>query len=325
MTNQQKGLEIKVGLFVFIGLIIIAFMAIQFGRVGQGLSEFYLLTVKFPNASGIIKNAEVHLAGAKVGVVAEDPQAVSGQIGYVSVKMKIRSDIKLPVGSYFQIDSSGMMGEKFVEITPADGFKYDSSNPADERKLFDPANPKMVIAPETKLEGYQMPGLSDLTSKGDENMKKLAATLDELKETLQKIQSGVLNDENIGNLKESFASIKTSTDNIAKASSKIDGIVSGAQSAVDSAKETFSEAKQTMTAINGATADVRSVIASSQTVLKAAQSGQGTVPMLLGNREVADNLRAVIANVRKHGLLFYRDSAPASTPVAADARAKPKN
>ena len=324
MTNSPKGLEIKVGLFVFIGLVIIAVMAIQFGRVGQGLSDFYPLTVKFPNASGIVKNAEVRLAGAKVGIVAEDPQSVSGQIGFVAVKLQIRNDIKLPVGSYFQIDSSGMMGDKFVEITPSGDFRYDGSTPQDTRKRFDPGNAQMVIASGAELEGCQVPGLSDLTSKGDENMKKLAATLDELKETLQKIQSGVLNDENMSNIKDSFASIKTSTDNIAKASTKIDGIITGAQSAVDSAKETFADAKQTMTTINSAATDVRAVIASSQVVLKSAQNGQGTLPMLLGNREVADNLSAVIANIRKHGLLFYRDSAPAPTPVAADARAKPK-
>ena len=327
MTNQEKGLEIKVGFFVFIGLVVIAVMAIQFGRVGQGLSEFYPLTVKFPNAGGLIKNAEVRLAGAKVGIVAEDPQSVSGQIGYVAVKLKIRKDIILPQGSYFQINSSGMMGDKYVDITPSGKYKYDNTHPEDDRALYNPGDPKMTISSGAELEGYQTPGLSDLTSKGDENMKKLGTTLDELKETLQKIQNGLLNDENVSNIKDSFASIKTSTDNIAKASNKIDGIVTGAQSAVDSAKDTFADAKKTMDNINGAAtdvraaiADVRGVVASSQTVLKSAQSGQGTLPMLLGNSEVADNLRAVIANIRKHGILFYRDSAPVAAPVATQAK-----
>ena len=331
MNNQNTGLEIKVGLFVFIGLVIIAVMAVQFGRVGQGLSEFYMLTVKFSNAGGIIKNSEVRLAGAKVGIVAEDPFAASGQIGYIPVKLKIRKDIVIPVDSYFQINSSGMMGDKSVEISPSSKFKYDNSHPEDGRPLFNPGDPKMVIAPDAQLEGYQTPGLSDLTSKGDENMKKLGATLDELKETLEKIQSGVLNDENMNNVKDSFASIKTSTENIAKASTKIDGIVTGAQSAVDSAKDTFSDAKKTMETINGAATDVRSaltdvrgIVATGQTILKSAQNGKGTLPMLLGNGEVADNFRAVIANIRKHGLLFYRDSAPTTVPVAADAQPKPK-
>jgi hypothetical protein len=52
--------------------------------------------------------------------------------------------------------------------------------------------------------------------------------------------------------------------------------------------------------------------------LKEAQNGQGTLPMLLGNGEVADNLRAIIYNIRRHGILFYRDSSPAApAPVAA--------
>jgi len=331
MANDQKGLELKVGLFVFIGLVLIAVMAVQFGRVGQGLSEFYTLTVKFPNANGIIKNADVQLAGAKIGIVAADPQAVAGQIGYVSVKMQIRKDIKLPVGSYFQINSSGMMGDKFVEITPSGKFKYDTSNPKDDRPLFDPAKPEMVIGPDDKLAGYQVPGLSDLTSKGDKNMEKLGATLDELKETLEKIQSGVLNDQNMGNLKDSFASLKTTTDNIAKASTKIDSIVTGAQSAVDSAKDTFTEAKQAITTINTAAVDVRAaigdvrgVVQSGQSVLKSAQNGKGTLPMLLGNSEVSENLRALIANIRKHGILFYRDSAPQPAPATLPIQAQSK-
>ncbi len=43
-------------------------------------------------------------------------------------------------------------------------------------------------------------------------------------------------------------------------------------------------------------------------MLESAQSGPGAIPMLLGNSEVAENLRALISNLRKHGVLFYRDS-----------------
>lgn len=322
MTNQQKGLEIKVGLFVFIGLVIIAVMAIQFGRVGQGLSDFYTLTVEFPNASGLVKNADVQLGGARIGVVAEEPRILPGQIGFVPVTLHIRSGIELPRGSYFLIGSSGMLGDKSVVIGLPEGFDY---------RKFNAKDPQQLIEHGSTVPGTQSADFNDLTTKGDKNMEKLDATLDDLKRTLSKIQNGVLNDENMTNLKDSFASIKTSTDNIAKASTKIDSVITGAQSAVDSAKDTFSEAKQTMVTVNGAAtdirgviSDVRAVVASSQTVLKAAQSGQGTLPMLLGNREVADNLRALIANIRRHGLLFYRDSAPVAVPATAEAQLKPK-
>jgi ABC-type transporter Mla subunit MlaD len=308
MANEQKGLEIKVGVFVFIGLAVIAAMAIQFGRVGQGLSKFYTLTVAFPNASGLVKNADVQLGGARIGVVAEEPKVVPGQIGHIPVKLNIREEIELPRGSYFVIGSSGLLGDKSVVVGLPTGF---------DASKFDSKDSAQTIPHGSIVEGTQLADINDLTNKGDKNMEKLADALDELKGTLQKVQSGMLNDENMSNLKSTFDSLKTSTDNIAKASTKIDGIVTSAQSAVDSAKDTFAEAKQTMGTINDAAADVRAVVAdargvvkTSQSVLKAAQNGQGTLPMLLGDRETADNLSALIANIRRHGLLFYRDSVP---------------
>jgi hypothetical protein len=39
-----------------------------------------------------------------------------------------------------------------------------------------------------------------------------------------------------------------------------------------------------------------------------AQTGGGALGMLISNREMADNLRAFILNLRKHGILWYKDT-----------------
>ena len=58
-------------------------------------------------------------------------------------------------------------------------------------------------------------------------------------------------------------------------------------------------------------------------IMNEATSGDGLLAMLLTNEEVANNLRALISNLRRHGVLFYRDSAakvsppPAKQPAAA--------
>ena len=54
MTNESRGIEWKVGLFMLIGLGVIAFMAIKFGRLSQGLQKYYVVTAEFPNASGLL-------------------------------------------------------------------------------------------------------------------------------------------------------------------------------------------------------------------------------------------------------------------------------
>ena len=48
-TNPtEKALELKVGVFVTVGLAVLAAMLVQFGRVGEGFKSYYKLTVRLP-------------------------------------------------------------------------------------------------------------------------------------------------------------------------------------------------------------------------------------------------------------------------------------
>jgi phospholipid/cholesterol/gamma-HCH transport system substrate-binding protein len=73
MSTERKGTELFVGLFLIIGFSVIAVMVVMFGRFGESLTKFYEITVEFPNASGLIKGADVLLAGRRIGHVAEAP------------------------------------------------------------------------------------------------------------------------------------------------------------------------------------------------------------------------------------------------------------
>ncbi len=337
MNNEQKHLETKVGAFVFLGLIAIAIMAIQFGRVGQGLAKYYEVNVEFSNTGGLLKNSDVLLSGAPVGRVAEKPRVDPARIGTVTVRLLIQENMKIPKGSSFHIGSSGMMGDRFVDITPPSGF-----DPA----KFNPEDPTQVIQPGDKLVGLKPGGFEELTKKGEIAMQKLSDNLDELKITLTKLQTNVLSETNMANLSATFASIKTTGDNFVTASQGIEEVVTGAKEAVATAKETMLAGKETMATANttmktaneaandirAAIADVRGTIQTAQGVLKTAeafiktaQSGNGTIPMLLTNQEVARNLSALISNIRRHGVLFYRDSTPKvqTLPVRRAEAARP--
>lgn len=332
MSSDQKGLELKVGFFVFIGLVAIAIMAVQFGRLGQGLSDVYELHVEFTNASGLLKNSDVLLSGAAVGRVAEKPKVNPARIGSVNIRLLIREDMKIPKDSTFSIGSSGLMGDRFVEITPPEGF---------DAAKFDPSDPAQIYQPGDRIVGIKPGGLDELAKKGEIAMQKLAENLDVLKVTIEKVQTDLLSDINLANLGASFASLKTTTDNISTASAGIEEVIEKAKTAVDTVqevmvagKETMASANQTMTTANQAAVDIREAIAdvrhaikttegaikAAERVFVAAQSGSGTIPMLLSNREVADNLNALISNIRRHGVLFYRDSAPKQKPLMVPVR-----
>src|SRR2546428_13466526 len=76
MNRHERGLEFKVGAFVFVGLAMLCALVVQFGRLGEGFKTYYAVTVRFNDASGLLKGSDVLLAGAKIGKVAGGPHLV---------------------------------------------------------------------------------------------------------------------------------------------------------------------------------------------------------------------------------------------------------
>src|SRR5207237_5108481 len=110
------GLEFKVGAFVFVGLAMLGALVVQFGRLGEGFKTYYGVTVRFTDASGLLKGSDVLLAGAKIGKVAGGPRMVREGNG-VDVPLKIYDYIKIPDCSKVKIGSSGFVGDRFINVT----------------------------------------------------------------------------------------------------------------------------------------------------------------------------------------------------------------
>src|SRR5438094_6129382 len=116
MAQRERGLEFKVGAFVFVGLSMLAALVVQFGRLGEGFKTYYGVTVRFNDASGLLKGSDVLLAGAKIGKVSGGPRLVREGNG-VEVPLKIYDYVKVPQGSKFTVGSSGLLGDRFVNVT----------------------------------------------------------------------------------------------------------------------------------------------------------------------------------------------------------------
>lgn len=125
MNRHERGVELKVGLFVFLGLVAVGALVVQFGRLGEGFKTYYPLKVRFNDASGLLKGSEVLLAGASIGKVAGGPRMTSEGNG-VDVPLKIYDYIKIPENSKFTVGSSGLLGDRFVNVTLQPGERKSS-------------------------------------------------------------------------------------------------------------------------------------------------------------------------------------------------------
>lgn len=316
MDNKDKALELKVGLFVFTGLCIVCYMVVKFGQVGLGFHAYYPLTVQFPNANGIIKKADVRLAGARIGYVTDTPQ-IGPTASNVKVGLNIIQGITIPRRMKFQVGSSGLMGDKFVEVVPESDF-----DPA----KYDPNDPAQVLHEGDTISGIETEGLEALQKKGTEVLEQLKDEIAELKEVTTKVNQGVLSDANQKNLTETFANLKTTSVTFVDASKNINSVITDVKGAVETAKKTMTTADAAANDLRAGMADARKVLDAAKDVMRKASQGDGLLPTLLTDRQLADNVKALVANLRQRGVLFYKDTAveprPKPTPSPRPVRSR---
>src|SRR5881398_431258 len=274
MNRHERGLELKVGVFVFVGLAMLGALVVQFGRLGEGFKTYYTLTVRFNDASGLLKGTDVLLAGARIGKVADPPRLVREGTG-VAVPLKIYDYIKIPEGTKFTVGSSGLLGDRFVNVT------------------MPPGQPKAYLPPNAYVSGARETGIDDLTREGGALVNDLRGTVQKIDTTVNRLNQDTLSSANMENLKSSMEHLNEATSALAQSSKKLDGVIEQADATMDSARKAADNL---------------------QKVLRAAREGKGLVATLLNNDQVANDLRALISNLREHGVLFYRDTAAGAKP-----------
>lgn len=291
MTNEDRATQTKVGIFILIGLITIGTMVVYFGRLGEGVKGSYTLRVEFPNASGLLRGGEVLLAGAKIGRVMDSPTILPDMNG-VYVNLRIFDDVKIPSASKFTIGSSGLLGDKYIEIHLKEGAK--ESPP---------------IAPGSTIAGVKdTGGLAGMTDDAGTLVKELRATVGNINTVVTKINDGVLSEQGLASLRDTLKNLQTTSASLAAASAKVDGVVANADNTISGGKEALESAKKAAEELQRALADIRAL-------LREVRQGQGALGTLIANRETADNIKALVANLRRYGILWYRDGEKAKSPT----------
>jgi len=281
MNRHERGLEFKVGIFVFLGLAMLGALVVQFGRLGEGVKTYYQLTIRFNDASGLLKGSDVLLAGARIGKVSGGPRLVPEGDG-VAVPLKIYDYVKVPEGTKFSVGSSGLLGDRFVNVT------------------IPPGPPKAYLPPNAYINGARETGIDDLTRSGGALVNDLRGTVQKIDTTVDRLNQDTLSPANMENLKSSMQHLNEATSALAQSSKKLDGVVEQADSTMASAKK--------------AADDLQNAIADTRKVVRSATQGKGLVATLLNDQGLSNDLHALIANLRAHGVLFYRDSAATTQP-----------
>jgi len=208
---DKSRLEFKVGIFVFIALIILAIFVLMIGDF-RLINPGYTFKVVFGFANGITISSPVRLSGVEVGEVKAinigyDKQTNTPQ---VLIEVWVRKEAKVPVDSRVWVNMLGLLGEKYIEIIPG----KDYNNCVTEGTLIRGEDP-VAVQELTDLSRKIAIQLGDTVSSMNVTLSKLNTTIDSVNTILVNVEKGQGNvgklffdDSLYNNMEELFGDLK---------------------------------------------------------------------------------------------------------------------
>mgnify|MGYP001256724095 CR=1 FL=1 len=106
-----------VGVFVFLGLVALAFLALRAGNLSSfSFAPTYRVEASFSNIGGLKVRAPVKSSGVVVGRVVDI--SFDNQTFHAITTLEIESQYKFPADSAASILTSGLLGEQYIGISP---------------------------------------------------------------------------------------------------------------------------------------------------------------------------------------------------------------
>lgn len=272
--------EIKVGLFVIGGLLLLIYMTATVGNWSFGRDKGYRVSVRFDSAAGLLKDSPVKVLGVTKGRV--ESLGIDGNKALVTLRLP--RELNLPDDSLVYVRSEGLLGERYIEVKPGSrgrpavkdgGELLQGAPPADLDQLF--AELSSVAAGIKNLtqiitqaggdgtsEGQQKTGLSSIIS-------NLEATSRSLKNVAQGLERGegtlgkLITDETVYNeLEKTLSDIGVALETI--------GGSEGTLAKLLRDDEIYNQLQEVITRING--------------IIKKTEKGEGVLGKLLMDNRI---------------------------------------
>jgi phospholipid/cholesterol/gamma-HCH transport system substrate-binding protein len=300
---DSKRLELKVGLFVFVGLALLAVAVIQFSKGTSLFHGTYTLRLHAANVGGLKERAGVLLAGVEVGSVSTFNLSDDGKS--VTILLSIYKNFKIYHDARFVIEQSGFLGDEYVSVIPTTNMLPFLTNGADVN-CQEPFNLQEVAR-----------SASGFIERIDETAKKLDASVSDL-------QRVVLNEQTLTNFSVAVGNLRTFTEQAMGTIGDINAIIatngSQASLAVSNAVAFSQELNRLagsadmLLATNGVeiSSAVKNIEFSTEiltNLMVDLKSGRGLAGTMLQNEQFATNVQAIAnnlsvttSNLNRHGL-----------------------
>ena len=115
-SPERKSPAAQVGLFVLIGLVLIAALLIHFSKGVSFWRSGRTILISAGNVGGLAVGAPVNMSGVRIGSVEDISLSSDGR--RVAIRCRIEKPVTIFGDARFEIEQSGFLGDQFVSILP---------------------------------------------------------------------------------------------------------------------------------------------------------------------------------------------------------------
>jgi phospholipid/cholesterol/gamma-HCH transport system substrate-binding protein len=288
---SKSRLEWKVGLFVFIGLALLAGLLLEFSK---GLTFFrptYEIRLRATNVGGLKVRATVLMSGVQVGTVSDIRLAPSGT--NVTIFLRIYSQYEIHKDARFVIEQAGFLGDNYVGIMPTRNQDGDFQD-GDLAEAEAPFN------------------LQDFTRSASGFIVRIDDTVKKLNEALVHVSEVVLNPETLTNISIAMVNLREVSERARVTVDNLDSVVTTNGTSLTASTSNlvlfseqmnqFASGINTWVATNSpdlsvAVKNLESSSESLKSLMSDVQAGKGLAGDLLKNEQMASNVTQIVYNL----------------------------
>jgi phospholipid/cholesterol/gamma-HCH transport system substrate-binding protein len=270
---NTRSTDVKVGITVIAAAVILILGVAWIGQFRMS-RHYEAYTVYFTDVGGLNPGDPVTIAGLEMGKVG--PMAFEAD--RVKTELLLQQGVTLKQDCSVEIRSIGLMGEKFIYIVPG--------------------KTAAVIPPGAVIQGQYKAGLTEMTIVMEEVMneikglsqavRKILATEEDthtVSQTLARVNE--LTDELLALIRDNKEDLRSTARSLRQASDNVNDILGGRKQEIIDGIDGLARASASLDSLSQA---LRSVMAS-------LERGEGTLGMLIKEKDIHDELQATIKNL----------------------------
>jgi len=288
---SKSRLELKVGLFVAVGLTLLAIMMIQFSKGKSLFHPTYQLHMVAPNVGGLKTGANVLLAGVSVGNVGLIDLSPKGT--NVFIELDIQDGYVIHSDAQFVIEQSGFLGDQYVAIVPTEN-RAPFLSDGDEVQCEAPFNLQAVAR---AAAGF---------------LQRIDQTARDLNATIAEVRRVFLNEPTLSNLTQTASSLRDASDEAHVTIRNVNTLVETNREVIGAAISNlviFSEGLNTFAvsanalidtntpAINDSIRNIQESTDSLKHLMNKTEEGENLAAALLSDEELADQISQIASNL----------------------------